>query len=281
MQEGQASRTAVVVCMGRAAAHGRTTAARFSDPTALALLPEDARAHVEQQRAGARPRGIRGLFMRAVISGQVPVMTARTVAFDDAVRAGPSGAQVVILGAGLDGRAWRMPELADSVVFEVDHPDTQKDKRARTAALPLVARDVRFVPVDFTKDSLDRALADAGHDPTRPTTWIWEGVIMYLTSAAVEATLDVVDRRSGAGSRLAALYVEPKWSTRLIGLGVAALGEPYRSRYRPPEMAALLTRHRFTVQSDTDSPAWARACGVDPGGAVMRMSADRIVVATR
>ena len=63
--------------------------------------------------------------------------------------------QVVILGAGLDGRAWRMPELRAAVVFEVDHPDTQREKVARAAALVRVAREVRYVPVDFTRDRLD------------------------------------------------------------------------------------------------------------------------------
>ena len=91
--------------------------------------------------------------------------------------------QVVILGAGLDGRAWRMPELRDVTVFEVDHPDSQREKAARAAALLRVAREVRFVPVDFTRDRLDEPLAAAGHDPARPTTWIWEGVVMYLTTA--------------------------------------------------------------------------------------------------
>ncbi len=70
---------AVLVCMARAAAHGRSPAPRFSDPVALVLLPADARAHVEAGRAGAPPRGVRGSVMRIVISGQVPIMVARTV----------------------------------------------------------------------------------------------------------------------------------------------------------------------------------------------------------
>ena len=115
------------------------------------------------------------------------MMVSRTVAIDEAVRAAASP-QVVILGAGLDGRAWRMQELRDVTVFEVDHPDSQRVKRARVSALQQVARDVRFVPVDFTRDRLDDALAAAGHDATRPTTWIWEGVVMYLELADIEAT---------------------------------------------------------------------------------------------
>ena len=82
------------------------------------------------------------------------MMVARTVAIDEAVRDAASP-QVVILGAGLDGRAWRMSELADVTVFEVDHPDSQREKRARAAPLKQAARDVRFVPVDFTRDRFE------------------------------------------------------------------------------------------------------------------------------
>ena len=57
MKPGQESQTAVMVCAARAAAHGRTSVAAFTDPTALALLPEDARRHVERFRAGGPPKG--------------------------------------------------------------------------------------------------------------------------------------------------------------------------------------------------------------------------------
>ena len=193
--------------------HGARDGARqddrgaFADPTALALLPDDARRRVERFRAGV-PRGLRARFAYEFLDRRSKMMVARTVAIDDAVRAA-AAPQVVILGAGLDGRAWRMPELRDAVVFEVDHPDSQREKRARVAALQPVARDIRFVPVDFTRDRLDDALAAAGHDATRPTTWIWEGVVMYLELADIEATLSVIARRSAPRSRLIVLYLRP------------------------------------------------------------------------
>jgi methyltransferase (TIGR00027 family) len=281
MQEGRASRMAVLVCMGRAAAHGRTPVARFSDPVALWLLPADARAHVDAARAGAPPRGVRGRVLRRVIRGQVPSLVARTVAIDEAIRAGAPGAQIVILGAGFDTRAWRMLELSDSVVFEVDHPDTQKAKRERSATLPVAARAVRFVPFDFRRDALERALANAGHDASRPTTWVWEGVIMYLEPAAVAATFAVVQRRSAVESRVLVHYNQPTWCRRATGLLAALLREPFRSQYRPEEMADLLARHGFQVDGDSDAGAWARAYSLDPGDAWLRLSADRLVVASR
>ena len=176
----------------------------------------------------------------------------RTVAIDDAVSEWPA-AQVVILGAGLDGRAWRMPGLASVDVFEVDHPTSQRDKRDRVGELPSLARSLRFVPVDFTGDDLDGALASAGHEPATATTWIWEGVVPYLTPAEVGATALVVGGRSAPGSRLVVNYQAPALSARigrrLAGLLAALAGradplahEPQRSAWTPAEFDAPIER---------------------------------------
>ena len=59
MKPGHESKTAVMVCAARAAAHARTDVAIFADPAALTLLPEEARLRVEQFRSGAPPKGLR------------------------------------------------------------------------------------------------------------------------------------------------------------------------------------------------------------------------------
>jgi methyltransferase (TIGR00027 family) len=199
-----------------------------------------------------------------MLERQSRVMVARTRAIDAIVRDVP---QVVILGAGLDGRAWRLKSLSETVVFEVDHPDSQAVKRARVAALRQTAREIRFVPVDFTRDDLDTALAAAGHDAAKPTVWIWEGVVMYLALKDIEATLAIVQRRSAPNSRIAIVYHAPSWMLWMVGLVVGRMGEPLRSSFKPQAMAALLTRYGLTVESDvsfaqlgaTMSPDIARA----------------------
>src|SRR5499427_3378297 len=253
MEPGRGSRTAVLVCMGRAVAHEMTTESRFADPTAHALLPDEARARVERFLAGAEPKGIRAHFEHNYLDRQSKIMVARTVAIDDAVR-GAASPQLVILGAGLDGRAWRMPELGGTTVFEVDHPDTQREKRERVAALTRAARDVRFASVDFTRDNLDDALAATGHDPILMTTWLWEGVVMYLAPADIEATLAVIRRRSAAGSRLIIAYHSPALMLRLIGPIVRRMGEPLRSAFTANEMREMLARYGFGVVWDADMP---------------------------
>ena len=256
MKPGRESQTAVLVAAARAAAHGRTAGVDFQDPTALALLPEEARQRVEDYRAGVAPKDQRGRIAHSFLDRRAKMMVARTIAIDEAVRAAASP-QLVILGAGLDGRAWRMPELRDVTVFEVDHPDSQREKQARAAALQRIAREVRFVPVDFTRDRLDDALAAAGHDPARPTTWVWEGVVMYLERADIEATLAVIQRRSAPVSQLVVMYLGRSLLLPVIAFIVRRLGEPLRSLFTPDQMRALLARYGFAVARDEGLPAIA------------------------
>jgi methyltransferase (TIGR00027 family) len=280
MRPGQESKTAVIVCMGRAIAHGAIPGGRFSDPTAFELLPEDARARVERFRSGVAPKSARERWGHVFLEKRSKMMVARTVAIDDAVRAAGSP-QVVILGAGLDGRAWRMPELRDVTVFEVDHPDSQRQKRARAAPLAQVAREVRFVPVDFTRDDLDAALAGAGHDPATKTTWIWEGVVMYLTIAEIEATLAVVARRSAPGSTVVVAYHSRAVLLYLVAFVVRRLGEPIRSAFSAEAMRALLAKYGFRVVSDEDLPTIAKGLSDDLARATRPMRHLRIATAIR
>lgn len=263
MSDRPASRTAVLVCQARAAAHGTVAPERFRDATARSMLREAERVAVDRVRAGGpppRPWGERVEF--EMVRAGADVIVPRTVRIDEAVQSRRTP-QLVILGAGLDGRAWRMPELADVDVFEVDHPASQDDKRDRVANLSPVSRTLRFVPVDFATDRLAIALEDAGHDAAAPTGWIWEGVVPYLTRPRVEATMAVIDERSAPGSSLIVNYQSPALSAtagRLVARAMMAAvrrrspwrAEPWRSLWTPVAMRALLTRHGFAVADDDD-----------------------------
>jgi methyltransferase (TIGR00027 family) len=269
-----------MVCSWRALAQGRTTAPRFDDPTALLLLPPDARREVERWRNAPPPKRGFANVGRMFLETRAQMMVARTVEIDDGVRSrAPS--QVVILGAGLDGRAWRMPELAQATVFEVDHPDTQREKQSRIGALTQTARQVRFVPVDFTQDSLEERLTAAGHDPSAPTTWIWEGVVMYLRPAEVEETLAVIARRSAPRSRLIVVYNSWALVMAVLGLWLRWVGEPLRSTYSADQMKALLLRHGFRVQRDEDIATIGGRLSAEVGKTLVKIKYTRIATADR
>ncbi len=91
-------------------------------------------------------------------------MALRTMILDaHLVEALDRGAkQLVILGAGSDGRAFRLPGLTDVHVFEVDHPATQAFKRRASAPLAHSASQLDFVAVDFERQSLDLEFERAG-----------------------------------------------------------------------------------------------------------------------
>ena len=256
----RASRTAVLVCQGRAAADGLIAPGRFADPTAMALLTADERETVQRVRDAVVPRPWPERVDYETVRANAEVIVPRTVAIDDAVRAHPD-TQLAILGAGLDGRAWRMPELAGVAVFEVDQPASQQDKRDRAALMPGIPPT--YVPVRFGHDRLGEALAAAGHRADRATTWVWEGVVPYLTRAEVAGTVAEIAACSAPASRLIVNFQMPGRLTKLGRLAARALAasagrssvwatEPWRSTWTPAAMAALLARHGFVVSRDVD-----------------------------
>jgi methyltransferase (TIGR00027 family) len=250
----------VQVCQGRAVAHGRLGVGRFDDPTAWALLRDDERPRVELARAEVVPAGWGQRMDAGLLRLQAESMTARTVAIDDAVRAAASP-QLVIVGAGLDGRAWRMHDLADVAVFEVDHPASQRDKHDRAAGLAPTAASLRFVAVDLAVAPLGPALAGAGHDEAVPTTWVLEGLVPYLTRQQAAATVAAVAARSAPGSRLVVHYqVRSAWAAfgRLLARSFLHLSrredpmadEPRRSSWTRASVRALLIDAGLDVTDD-------------------------------
>lgn len=258
----RASRTAVVVCQGRAAADGLVAPGRFADPVAAGLLRPDELVPVGHVRDGVVPAEWAARVDRETVGAAAEVLVPRTVAVDDAVRARPAG-QVVVLGAGLDARAWRLPELAGAAVFEVDHPASQRDKRARVGDRPRRCGSLAYVPVDLSRDDLAPALAAAGHRPDEPTTWVWEGVLAYLRAIDVATTAAAVGGLSAPGSLLVVSYQTPGVSPvagRLVARGRSALArrpspwqeEPHRSSWTPAALRGLLAGDGFTVTGDED-----------------------------
>ncbi len=266
MREGRPSATALFVACARGAA-GIDPIARRLVPRPFALL---ARAPIHRV---------------SPLAPLVALMLVRTRAIDEVVQtdARRGTVQVVILGAGLCARAWRLGELGDSIVYEVDHPATQAYKRSRLGELVPTAREVRFVAVDFERDDLRNALEKAGHSQAAPTTWIWEGVTPYLTPEAIAGTLTTVQALSSPGSTIALTYYPPSdWRehpmVRAVSLGARFLGEPFVGLMHTDEMHALLEQSGFGVDDDATNSELARRMGLVSAWPAIE---ERIVVATR
>ena len=118
--------------------------------------------------------------------------------------------QVVILGAGLDTRAYRFRErLVQTRVFEVDLPPTQAYKRRRILEVfGAVPEHVTFVPIDFTRQSLNQVLPEADWDRNKPTFFLWEGVSFFLIPEQVDGVLHFVSKESASTSQILFDYLE-------------------------------------------------------------------------
>ncbi|MBN1439274.1 MAG: SAM-dependent methyltransferase [Anaerolineales bacterium] len=203
MKKSQISITAQGIALARALEYDRPAAERIcDDPLARKFI------HPAFYRLGKALAG----YGERKGPGVIGFLVVRCRYMDDCLKESiASGVrQAVILGAGLDSRAYRIAEAKQGVrVFEVDQPATQalkigKVKRGLGALPPHVA----YVPVDFNAEDLEK-LISAGYDPGRKTFFIWEGVTHYLTPAAVGRTLAFVAGQSAPGSAIVFDYMDP------------------------------------------------------------------------
>jgi methyltransferase (TIGR00027 family) len=142
------------------------------------------------------------------MQGMVDYMAARTSFFDqfflDAARSGVQ--QVVILAAGLDSRAWRLPwpDGPDGItVYELDQPRVLEFKLStlqESGAQPTC--QLVHVPVDLRHD-WPAALQEAGFDSSAPSAWSAEGLLPFLPAVAQELLFERVHALSAGGSRIA------------------------------------------------------------------------------
>lgn len=180
--------------------------------------------------------------------------------------------QYVLLGAGFDSIALRRPEwLRDVRIIEVDHPATQAVKLARMAAIPHSAALVDFeaVAMDFERDHLSTSLARSRFTPGRPAFFAWQGVIYYLTAAAIRDTLAAIAEAAAPGSELMFDYLLPEHARgaadgtalSLARRVTSRMGENYISYHTPEAVGALLDACGFDlVELFTDSRLAATYC---------------------
>jgi methyltransferase (TIGR00027 family) len=260
VRKGRASRTAEQNALFRALESSRPEGARlFEDPLARAFL----RTPLSWVERGARAQRIHD-FVTSTIDRRWPgvrtSVVARTRLIDETIATvvDADTPQVVLLGAGFDSRAVRLPELSRARVFEVDHPDTQAAKRRvlqrELGALPA---NIRFVACNFDEQDLESVMRAAGYDRTLRSFILWEGVSNYLSPGAVDTTLRWC-ARAAPGSRLLFTYVHRDVLTRpelFVGsqrlyASLARAGEKLTWGIVPEGLRVYLAERGLTLQSD-------------------------------
>mmetsp|Transcript_13695 Transcript_13695/g.27714 ORF Transcript_13695/g.27714 Transcript_13695/m.27714 type:complete len:323 (+) Transcript_13695:240-1208(+) len=215
------------------AAHCRSFAHRLGyvdDPVVGSLLPPMIRLH----EIFSLPR--------AWLTGRVddPLQlfgwcVARTKIIDfyalQAIKNGASS--LIILGAGFDTRAYRLPLSADMNVFEVDSAPTQAAKREILQQKGIDASHVTFVAVDFNRERFVDKLDQNGFRKGEPAVIVWEGVASYLTIEATRAILKMIHNHCASGTVVLATFPvqidakdERDMKQLKVRKEVAAIGEP-------------------------------------------------------
>lgn len=219
---------------------------------------------------------------RKTMSEQIAV---RTRFFDDFFTAacGAGIRQAVILAAGLDTRAYRLPWPAGMAVFEVDQPQVIAFKSTTLDGLGAEPKAIRkTVPVDLRED-WPTALREVRFDPTQPTAWIAEGLLVYLPPDAQDRLFDSISALSAPGSRVATENMDMKsmpedWAKKLDERSRRAgssikLSELFYSGERN-SAREYLARHGWQVVTQTTAEAFAANGFEVPDDELVKLSGD-------
>ncbi|ATL68849.1 class I SAM-dependent methyltransferase [Nocardia terpenica] len=167
--------------------------------------------------------------------------------------------QAVILAAGLDARAYRLPWPTGTVVFELDQPKVLEFKQTvldEHGAVPTADR--RALAVDL-RDDWPAALLAAGFDPAAPTAWSAEGLLPYLPGAAQDLLFERIERLSAPGSRLATdMVADPD--------GLIRMQDFSKEELQDTMWGDVDIRELFYTDDRSDPDAWFAEHGWTTGG---------------
>ena len=168
--------------------------------------------------------------------------------------------QVVILGAGYDTRAYRIPGIEKTHVFEVDESATQnRKKELLIKVVDPIPSFVSFVPVNFNRESPGERLKNEGYNEKAKTLFIWQGVTYFLTKEGIENTLSFISEHSGPGSTVIFDYMyneilldESRADVKSLHRAAQVSGESYVFGIDQGDIGSFLNQRGFIdVQNNT------------------------------
>ncbi|MCX2929088.1 SAM-dependent methyltransferase [Mycobacterium sp. CVI_P3] len=259
------------------------------DPWAAQLLPTAGRFTAALTRWSPVRTALKSATNKK-ISGGWSSFLCRKRYIDDQLRAALVNDidAVVILGAGYDTRAVRLPELADIGVCEVDLPaNTMRKTAALHRAFGRTPPNMTLVPVDFETDDLTEVLGRAGFGPHRRTFYVWEAVTQYLTESAVRRTLAYL-AQAAPGSVLAFTYVREDFLTGQHTYGAEGAREQFvvksplwRFGLRPTAVGSFLAEYGWREVEQVGPAEYAARYLVPAGRDLAVSEIERAVSAER
>lgn len=179
----------------------------FGDPYAIRFVNPEMLEYLAKNPVEAQKKSEE---LEKLFPGVHNSIVARVKYFDDFVEklANEGLEQLVILGAGYDTRAYRIKELENVKVFEVDHPNTQSLKIQKVKEIfGSIPEHIVYVPIDFDNQELGRKLLESGCNPSKRTLFIMEGLFMYIPPEAVNETLSFIVNNSAKSSAVIFDYI--------------------------------------------------------------------------
>jgi methyltransferase (TIGR00027 family) len=182
----------------------------------------------------------RAPFDEQTATAFVDYAAVRTRYFDDCLsEACAAGCrQVVILAAGMDARAFRLPWPAETRLYELDRPEVLAYKEAMVTTTGILPRcERRTVAADLATDWV-AALRATGFQEGQHTAWLAEGLLNYLTTKDNNMLVDTARKLSGPGSTLALEVIRASAIRNgpLVAIAdqIASVGAPWRSGVDDP-----------------------------------------------
>jgi methyltransferase (TIGR00027 family) len=248
MEENCPSSTALRVAMHRVAHQILDDPKIFEDPLAVRVLGLEG--------LSAKERNHQCLAETPLSRALRASLAARSRYTEDLLHAAVQQGvvQYVILGAGLDTFSCRNPYPEDALhVFEVDHPATQRWKRARLEEADIaIPSTLTFSPVDFETRTLADGLQQTGFDGSKPTFFSWLGVTMYLTESAISTTLQFVATMPPGSAIVFDYMLSPsllhptaRGVFDVLARRVASVGEPFQTFFDPSTLSTALLAMGF------------------------------------
>jgi methyltransferase (TIGR00027 family) len=156
--------------------------------------------------------------------GIANLVTNRTGYFDSIIDSAKDNAeQFVLMGAGLDTRAYNDLQNSGLKIFELDQATTQQLKRQYLQKVGIDTAHVTFVETDFSQEDWFSALTAAGYDASKRTIFLWEGVTLYLGEKSVRNTLSTIKANAAEGSVIVADLYARSFVTGEYARGMKAI----------------------------------------------------------
>ena len=258
------SKMAEVVALIRAEESEKPADERICyDPYAICFVSPEVREFMARNPAKYKAQREQ---VESSLPGYSNSIVARVQYFDDIVKLSTLDGleQLVIMGAGYDTRAYRIGELKNVHVFEIDHPDTIKVKKEKINEIfGFIPDHVIYVPADLEVEKIDQKLAESGYDKTKKTLFAMEGLIYYLPPEAVDDLLSFIVHSSGKESAVVFDYGRVKPDTTIhkgkSGYDFAKQrGEPVKSSINEP-IEKFLSERGFYKINNMDSKDYKKA----------------------